>query len=761
MKRFLLLVACVAVVIVSGKAQCPDFTDLTAPGVTCYYGLFANPFQYTGVMEGHHEVITTQGTDPYTYHQLPLLPPDESAVVKLGSYAAGGQAEAIEYQFTVDPDNSVLLVKFAVVLQDPNHSPSEQPRFVMRILNADGQLVDECAEYDVRASADIPGFVSAGEIRWRPWTDVGFDLTEFAGQTVTVQFVTYDCAFEAHFGYAYFVASCVSNQLIVSDCDGQSITFIAPSGYASYDWNNGDTTSVSTFSIGDSMTTASCLLTSAIGCQFTLSGTVMAGGLPTEDATFYDTICEGDSYHDHLFNLPPQTNVGTIRVTNTFYNASDCSGNDVIYTLYLTVVQKYTEYFDFACQGEDYDRYGFSYTNLQPGSFTDTIFSVGNAGCDTLFTILHLTVSTLEWVPTVVQGATTTCDYEETSYLVTSGNLSFFQWQLPSGVCLINGDETPNVSLYFTETAPNPAVISLVADNGCHLDTVSLTVYHYPIYHQLYQDTICGGNGYTESGFNIPLQNTAGIYVFTNHHTTIHGCDSVDVLQLWVNSAPAVTAVADPTEICLGDSTTVVAVGNMDNSVPLPPTPHPVAPGDILCTDGSIVKPSLWPCGKTALGVVFWVDGTDEHGWAVHLQEQAPGIAWGASANLSNTNYATARAVIYDTNGYANTLAMRNNSMNYIAGAVDFDNGWFIPAMGQLRLLYAEEPVVNATLQMLGGTALFSFVTYLYTYLWSSSEEDANFAWYMNYGGGIADHHKNYLSTEFLERTRVRSIRNF
>ena len=92
---------------------------------------------------------------------------------------------------------------------------------------------------------------------------------------------------------------------------------------------------------------------------------------------------------------------------------------------------------------------------------------------------------------------------------------------------------------------------------------------------------------------------------------------------------------------------------------------------------------------------------------------------------------------------------------------MDFDNGWFIPAMGQLRLLYAEEPVVNATLQMLGGTALFSFVTYVYTYLWSSSEEDANFAWYMNYGGGIADHHKNYLSTEFLERTRVRSIRNF
>ena len=759
MKRFL-TVGMVLAATALGWAQCPDFTDLTAPGVTCYYGLFDNPFQNTGEMEYHHAVITTQGTDPYTYHHLPLLPPGESAVIKLGSHVAGGEAEAIEYQFTVDPNYSVLLVKFAVVLQDPNHFPSEQPRFVMRILNADGQLVDACAEYDVRAGADIPGFVSAGEIRWRPWTDVGFDLTDFAGQTVTVQFVTYDCAFEAHFGYAYFTASCVSNHLVVSDCDGQSITFIAPSGYASYDWNNGDTTAVSTYPIGNTTTTASCMLTSAIGCQFTLSGTVMAGGLPTEDATFYDTICEGDSYHEHLFDLPPQTTPGTIRVTNTFYNASDCSGSDVTYTLYLTVVQKYTEYFDYACQGEDYDKYGFAYTNLQSGNFTDTLFSMGSVGCDSLFTILHLTVSTMEWVPTVIQGSTSTCDYDENSYLVVSGNLSFFQWLVPSGVSLINGDETPNASLYFTETAPNPAVVSLVADNGCHLDTVSLTVYHYPMYHQFYQDTICGGNGYNEHGFHISVQNTTGCQVFMNYHTTVHGCDSVDILQLWVNGAPAIATAANPSEICDGDSTTIVVVGNMENSVPLPPTPRTAAPGDILCTDGSIVKPSMWPCGKTALGVVFWVDDTGEHGWAVHLQAQAPGMAWGTSANLSNADYANSRATMYDTSGYANTLAMRNNSMSYIAGVVDFDNGWYIPGMGQLRALYTEETVVNATLQMLGETNVFPPATYG-TNLWSSSELDANFAWYMGSNGGINYQHKNYLSSIMLERMRVRSIRNF
>jgi len=185
-----------------------------------------------------------------------------------------------------------------------------------------------------------------------------------------------------------------------------------------------------------------------------------------------------------------------------------------------------------------------------------------------------------------------------------------------------------------------------------------------------------------------------------------------------------------------------------------------VAPGDILCTDGTIVKPSMWPCGKTALGVVFYVDASLEHGWAVHLQEHGVGVAWGASANLSNTNYATPRTVLYDTNGYANTVAMRNNSMDYIAGAVDFNHGWYIPAIGQLRTLFTEEPTINATLQLLGGTVLFPDVSFG-AKLWSSSERDNYFAWYLDSGGGIRNQHKNYLSSIFLTPMRVRSIRNF
>lgn len=759
MRRFLTITVLLLAALAAGYAQCPDFTNLTAPGVTCQYGFYSNPFQDTGVVWGRHTVITGQGTDPHTGDQLPLLPQGENAVVKLGNHLVGHQAEAITYHFTVDPDYSVLLVKFAVVLQDPGHVVDAQPRFVMRVLDANGQLVSSCAEYDVHAGADIPGFHSIGLVSWRPWTDVGFDLSEYVGQQVSLQFVTYDCSYSEHFGYAYFTARCISPNL-TGDCDGSTITFTAPPGFESYEWANGDTSATSTYPL-DSTSSVSCQITSAIGCVFTLNATLLSDSLPTEDATFYDTVCEGDSYHNHLFDLPPQTVVGTQMVRNTFFNPSDCSRNDVVYTLYLTVLQKYTDYYDYACQGDDYDRYGFEYTNLQPGNFTDTIFTDGNAVCDTLFTILHLTVSVNAVMSLDIQGETTVCEYEPVTFTAAADAVSDLHWIVPGGTSVLTGLNGPTLSLYFLENADNPAVVTLSSDNGCQINSAQITVWHYTKYHSIVQDTLCAGNAYDANGFHLPIQDSPGVHVFTNNYTTVHGCDSLEVLQLVVHNAPLVSAVAQPSEICVGETTTVLAVGNQDNSVPLPPTPHLVEPGDILCTDGSIVKPSIWPCGKIALGVVFWVDGTGDHGWAMHLQEQGVGMVWGNSADLYNTNYATPRAVLYDTSGYANTFAMRNNSMAYIAGAVDFDNGWYIPAMGQLRAMFTEESAVNATLQLLGGAVMFPSNVTFGGRLWSSSEKDGNFAWYLDSGGGVRNQHKNYLYSEFLVSMRVRSIRNF
>lgn len=57
-------------------------------------------------------------------------------------------------------------------------------------------------------------------------------------------------------------------------------------------------------------------------------------------------------------------------------------------------------------------------------------------------------------------------------------------------------------------------------------------------------------------------------------------------------------------------------------------------------------------------------------------------------------NYYLSIEASADTSGYNNTCAMRNvtDSRYYIpaAWAVDFEHGWYIPAAGQLTMLFRQ-----------------------------------------------------------------------
>ena len=48
--------------------------------------------------------------------------------------------------------------------------------------------------------------------------------------------------------------------------------------------------------------------------------------------------------------------------------------------------------------------------------------------------------------------------------------------------------------------------------------------------------------------------------------------------------------------------------------------------GDIYCTDNTTVSPENFATsGKTALGVVFFVDNSQQHGWALALNDAGSG----------------------------------------------------------------------------------------------------------------------------------------
>ena len=167
-QKVVLLVLLMSLLAAVSWAQCPDFLDLNSENVSCYSGMTYNPMLDTGVVAGRHTLITQQGTDFWTNNELPLLPEGESAVIRLGNNQSGAEAESIVYTFTVDPDHSILLIKYAVVLENPSHESLAQPRFIIRMLDENNELLDPCMEYDVTSADDIPGFQSFGHIRWRP-----------------------------------------------------------------------------------------------------------------------------------------------------------------------------------------------------------------------------------------------------------------------------------------------------------------------------------------------------------------------------------------------------------------------------------------------------------------------------------------------------------------------------------------------------------------------------------------------------------------
>lgn len=205
--------------------------------------------------------------------------------------------------------------------------------------------------------------------------------------------------------------------------------------------------------------------------------------------------------------------------------------------------------------------------------------------------------------------------------------------------------------------------------------------------------------------------------------------------------------------------------------------PPAIAIGDILCTDNSIVKPANWPvAGKTAMGVVFYVDNTKQHGWAIALKEFAS-VYWGPYSSYSQysnsddvpgiPNYTDARDAIGDENGMANTNAIRTKYgssfsncqaayrcyyYNHSTGTYgSTHNGWYLPAAGQLRKLFAELPTISATLTRLGSVAQ-QFAGFYY---WSSSEYSYSSAWNVIYSGYVFNYGKSDFNHNYARPVRA------
>ena len=165
-----------------------------------------------------------------------------------------------------------------------------------------------------------------------------------------------------------------------------------------------------------------------------------------------------------------------------------------------------------------------------------------------------------------------------------------------------------------------------------------------------------------------------------------------------------------------------------------------------------------------AIGVVFYVDETGQHGWALHPQIQVQSIYWSYECELpwGLTGWQSVRDAIYDLDGYDNTGFLRaasqyDHNKYPAAWAVDYEHGWYWPALGQLNILYGSARIINNSLKVINGTMLMGHWIY-----WSSSVYgfDNDCALYSSYSGamGAITKSRNELSGIPLS---IRSIRNF
>ena len=229
--------------------HCIDYVHLrNNPAVAAMYGTFSAPTQNRGVIDygpdsrySRHTVnIDPDVYDPRTDNHLPTIAPGDLASIRLGNWEVGAEAESMTFSYVVDESSAILLMHYAIVMEDPDHDSIAQPRFRLEIIDSRGRLISPtCGDVDFIADMtrlNNGWHVSSRGVTWKEWTTIGLNLSDKMGQTIRVRLTTYDCNLGGHYGYAYFSLDCVAARIMGTSCGSDAqMSIAAPDGFQ-YEW---------------------------------------------------------------------------------------------------------------------------------------------------------------------------------------------------------------------------------------------------------------------------------------------------------------------------------------------------------------------------------------------------------------------------------------------------------------------------------------------------------------------------------------------
>lgn len=571
--------------------RCIDYINIYSENSHPTSGTYDNPYQWNNSFRGQ-VYLSSSSYDSYTYNynggnptRLYCVPPGEKASVRLGNSSTGAEAESISYDYFVDTmQYDMITLKYAVVLQNPDHTRENQPRFTLEILDENDVLIDStCGFADFYASGDLgwnQNTYNNSIIIWKDWTTIGIDIAPYHGQNVRVRLTTYDCKDGGHFGYAYFTLNCDRKRIyLINACDAtDSVHLQAPLGFE-YKWyKDSDTTVISTnydilVPIDNSEYHCTASFVGKPECNFTISSHSIAV-TPHSIANFTIDTCQSKVFFENLSSISMDSTYSVFTehiVDSVFWIFEDGSTsvddtlsrnypNNGLYDVKLvstlsnsqcvdTLLIPININFNFlanisapdtVCHGDTMILSADLFTGMNTGN-VEYLWDTGQ----TTDSIIVVANETKQWSLAASEGGS--CRGAATKTIVV--NPTYYD-TIYASIC---DNQIYQDSLFNVDSA---GVYTWYGTTDCNCDSlITLVLTVNPTHEIEFFDTICLGEVYTEHNFH---ETNAGVYV--QNLQNIYGCDSVVRLNLHVSMTHSITINA---EIC--DDSTYTQYGFSEN----------------------------------------------------------------------------------------------------------------------------------------------------------------------------------------------------
>lgn len=225
MKKILNIVALALLTVTGAYSQCHngDFEECndsqwegaTSNNINGFIDMANLAF---GFQNNRHEVVNS-GPDGPTGGAINQVA-EGSCAFRLGNSSGGAQMDFAKYTFTVDNSNQDFSFRYAMVMNDPEgHTPAQKPFFGYAIVQGSNwpTAATLAANYVLGkkfvADKNNPFFTEHNHVVYRNWTTECANLSNYMGQEMSIIFVTSDCSFTAHYGYAYIDGLCKNNRV--------------------------------------------------------------------------------------------------------------------------------------------------------------------------------------------------------------------------------------------------------------------------------------------------------------------------------------------------------------------------------------------------------------------------------------------------------------------------------------------------------------------------------------------------------------------